>query len=187
MMLLWSTAALAATWFVAPDGTGDFTSIQAALDASGSGDAIVVAAGTYSEGEAYNATYAGGLIVDHPVSIIGAGAGEVIVNVSISASFGRGAAVMLEPTGHDLYIEGVTFLHSENGSISSTSARGYTAVTAVAAANGTAEFKNVVFSMPVDTNRALIETGSGSLTAIFDHVTADFGDSATPALVGVIA
>ncbi len=41
--------ALAATHTVNPDGSGDFTTIQAAIDAAAEGDVIVVAAGEYTE------------------------------------------------------------------------------------------------------------------------------------------
>jgi parallel beta-helix repeat protein len=37
------------TWYVRPDGFGDATSIQAAVDSSSAGDSVVVAAGTYAE------------------------------------------------------------------------------------------------------------------------------------------
>ncbi len=37
------------TLVVSPDGSGDFTSIQAAVDASGKGDTILIKAGTYRE------------------------------------------------------------------------------------------------------------------------------------------
>ena len=186
MVFLWSSTVLAASWLVAPDGSGDFTSIQAALDAASSGDAVVVEPGTYTEGALYNSTYAGGLLIEKPVTIIGAGPDQVFVDISISDSFGRGAAVTLSPTTHELWLQGITFLHDATGSVSSYSTRGYVAVSTIAAAGGTAHFQNVVFSMGVDTNRALVETGTGQPNLIFEHVTADF-DGATPADIGAIS
>ena len=49
VLLLAGTAAGATTWIVDNDGGADFTSIQAAVDATGEGDTIYVHAGTYVE------------------------------------------------------------------------------------------------------------------------------------------
>jgi hypothetical protein len=48
ILLAWTpTLALATTYVVKPDGTGDFPTIQAALDAASAGDSVVVSPGTY--------------------------------------------------------------------------------------------------------------------------------------------
>jgi len=185
MMLLWSSAALATTWLVAPDGTGDFTSIQAAIDASSTGDSVVVGPGSYTEGSRYNATYAGGLVISHPVSIIGAGPDAVTVTVDITESYSRGAAILLTPTSHDLIVEGMTFIHANPGSLASTTERGYTGLTAIAAAGGEAMIRNVVLSLPTDTKRTLFEVGSGRINLYFENITADF-HSGTPGKTGVV-
>ena len=49
MILLLVSRSLAASWTVDPSGSGDFTSIQDAIDASSDGDTISVADGTYTE------------------------------------------------------------------------------------------------------------------------------------------
>lgn len=185
MMLLWSATAFATTWFVAADGTGDFTSINDAIDAASANDAIMVSPGTYAEGTRYNSTYGGGLLLNKAVTIIGAGPDEVFVDVTFASTQGRQAAVTLLPNPHGLLVEGMTFIHEEPGTVSSTSNRGYVAVTAIAAASGSATFRNVVFSMPTETNRAIVETGSGRIDLTFDQVTVDFhgGD---PAEVGIV-
>ncbi|HOL88506.1 MAG TPA: hypothetical protein PK965_04700, partial [Anaerohalosphaeraceae bacterium] len=54
MTAMLSAAALGATWTVAPDGTGDFTSIQEAIDASWDGDTILVYPGEYREDIYFN-------------------------------------------------------------------------------------------------------------------------------------
>ncbi|MBZ0258201.1 hypothetical protein K8I31_19200, partial [bacterium] len=49
LIALLSVTTFAATLTVNPDGSGDFTTIQAAIDAAAEGDVIVVAAGEYTE------------------------------------------------------------------------------------------------------------------------------------------
>jgi hypothetical protein len=47
-VLLWPAAVLATTYLVRPDGTGDFPTIQAAINASVNGDVIELADGTFT-------------------------------------------------------------------------------------------------------------------------------------------
>jgi hypothetical protein len=185
MMLLWSATALATTWFVAADGTGDFTSVTDAIDAASTNDAIIVAPGTYQEGSRYNSTYGGGFLIYKAITIIGAGPDEVFIEVTFDNIQGRQAAVTLVPSSHGLLIEGMTFIHEDPGTVSATSNRGYVAVNAIAAASGSATFRNVVFSMPTETNRAIVETGSGRIDLTFDQVTVDF-HAGFPADIGII-
>ncbi|MFH1278279.1 MAG: hypothetical protein ABIK65_07865 [Candidatus Eisenbacteria bacterium] len=46
LLIAWMPA-LATTWYVLPDSTGDAPTIQAAIDSSSDGDTVLVAAGTY--------------------------------------------------------------------------------------------------------------------------------------------
>jgi hypothetical protein len=46
-VLVWPTAALATTYLVRPDGSGDFPTIQAAVDAAVNDDEIVLTNGTF--------------------------------------------------------------------------------------------------------------------------------------------
>lgn len=55
-VLYLAAPAMAATWVVNPDGTGDFTTIQAALDSEWtSGDMIEIAYAVYNEPVSVNA------------------------------------------------------------------------------------------------------------------------------------
>jgi hypothetical protein len=79
-----SSAARATTWHVRQDGTADFTTIQAAVDASAPGDSIRVGAGRYldyaymSVGGNFNANVYVNVHVDS-LTIIGEGADETII------------------------------------------------------------------------------------------------------------
>ncbi|MBK8168042.1 MAG: right-handed parallel beta-helix repeat-containing protein [bacterium] len=81
--LLWSPAAEARTWRVEKDGSGDFTVIQHAVDASASGDTIMIGPGRYSEYTDH--TYAGNLwhiyvhILSGSVTLIGVGEGDTVI------------------------------------------------------------------------------------------------------------
>ncbi len=60
---------LTSTHIVNPNGTGDFTTIQAAVDAASHGDLILVAPGTYREN----------VIMNKPVLLQGSGAGSTFI------------------------------------------------------------------------------------------------------------
>jgi pectin methylesterase-like acyl-CoA thioesterase len=66
-------AQAANTLYVKPDGTGDYTSIQAAINAAQPGDTIVVAAGTFKESLDWEGA---------DLTIRGAGAGQSIIDPS---------------------------------------------------------------------------------------------------------
>ncbi|MFO0983588.1 MAG: pectinesterase family protein [Planctomycetota bacterium] len=63
-------SASAKTWFVAQDGSGDFVTIQAAVDAAAAGDVIVVRAGTYVESVE---------VKGKTLTIVGSGIGNTVV------------------------------------------------------------------------------------------------------------
>ncbi len=79
-----TSAGRATTWQVRQDGTGDFSTIQAAVDASAPGDSIRVGAGRYldyaymSVGGNFNANVYVNVHVDS-LTIIGQGADETII------------------------------------------------------------------------------------------------------------
>lgn len=84
-MDLAAQTATAATLTVRPDGSGDFSTIQPALDAAATGDTVLIGPGLYTETAARPSAWFGGTILTHafvPVAeltIIGAGADQTIV------------------------------------------------------------------------------------------------------------
>jgi hypothetical protein len=58
-LLLFCAATFGATYLVKPDGTGDFPTIQAAVDAAGKGDTILLANGTFKGGGNRNVDFKG--------------------------------------------------------------------------------------------------------------------------------
>jgi hypothetical protein len=65
--------AVPVTFAVNPDGTGDFTTIQEAVDAAYAGDTINVAAGTYTEWQDNGYGQSAGIIIDKPLHLQGSG------------------------------------------------------------------------------------------------------------------
>jgi hypothetical protein len=63
LALLFTPSAGAATWLISPDGTGDFPTIQAALDAAVDEDEVVLASGTFTGTGNYDLTFHGRKVV----------------------------------------------------------------------------------------------------------------------------
>jgi len=76
-MLLLASAAQARTWFVEKDGTGDFLSIQPAVDVAASGDTIRIGPGRFDEGQDaecfYRVDNTRVLVTQEELTLIGAG------------------------------------------------------------------------------------------------------------------
>lgn len=85
MLMLSAVASEGSTWTVERDGTGDFSTIQPALDAAADGDTILIGPGEYAEatsvrlpGWAYNIESYAHLRCDN-LTIIGAGADITVI------------------------------------------------------------------------------------------------------------
>ena len=97
----------AATLHVARDGSGDFTVIQAAVDAAASGDTIMIGSGRYNEGAVVTTRgwtdYVRILIRQTELTLIGAGPDQTIIGPTTPWSL---------PQGDNRGIEVGTYWHS---------------------------------------------------------------------------
>ncbi|SME92844.1 Hemolysin-type calcium-binding repeat-containing protein [Tistlia consotensis] len=91
---------VAANFVVAADGSGDFTTIQAAIDAASAGDTILVQDGTYAEA----------LTLTKGVALVAAGSGAVVDPAS-----GSGLTVSGDLAGADVTVRGLTFADGSAG------------------------------------------------------------------------
>jgi parallel beta-helix repeat protein len=82
------------TWVVDDDGPADFSSIQQAIDAAGSGDTILVSSGTYYEN----------LLVDKAVSLLGQGASQTIIDGTFSGN-------VIAIASENVIVDGFTIEH----------------------------------------------------------------------------
>ena len=133
LSLLGAASASAATWTVEPSGGGDFTTIQAALDASSDGDEIVVSPGTYtglietdgrevhlrsSDGAEQTILDAAGATTVFQFSSLD-GPNTVIEGFSLVNPGGRGiVAVDASPVLIDLILEGLGGSELDGGAMS---------------------------------------------------------------------
>jgi len=83
VVVLWAQPVASRVWRVEKDGSGDYAVIQDAVDASASGDTIMVGPGRYSEYTDH--TYAGNLwhtyvhMVSGSLTLVGAGEGVTVI------------------------------------------------------------------------------------------------------------
>ncbi|MBK7190621.1 MAG: hypothetical protein IPH86_18645 [bacterium] len=119
-MTLLASAAAASTWSVQRDGTGDFTTIQPALDAAADGDTILIGPGEYTEattirppGWAYDIQSYADLRCDN-LTIIGAGADVTVIGPATyqgNAATGNPAGLSYGGRG-TLHISDLSIRHS---------------------------------------------------------------------------
>ena len=85
VIALLSATAFAATHTVNPDGSGNFTTIQAAIDAAAEGDVIVVAAGEYTEDLTLGHLSGAAPVFKNNLTIQAETAGSVTINAANQA------------------------------------------------------------------------------------------------------
>ena len=92
--------ALGATWHVARDGTGEFSVIQAAVDAAASGDTIMIGPGRYNEGAIVVTPgwteFVRVLIRQPELTLIGAGPAQTIIGPATPWDLSQGWNVGVE-------------------------------------------------------------------------------------------
>lgn len=121
IVALLASVAAASTWSVQRDGSGDFTTIQPALDAAADGDTILIGPGEYTEattvrlpGWAYDIESYAHLRCDD-LTIIGAGADVTVIGPPTyqgNAATGSPAGLSYSVNGGTLNISDVTIRHS---------------------------------------------------------------------------
>lgn len=130
IMLLLATGARAATWSVQRDGSGDFATIQPALDAAAAGDTILIGPGEYTEAVAIRPpgwasdiqSYADVRCDD--LTIVGAGANITVIGPPTyeanaegdpaGLSYGGGRSLTISDLGirnsYAMYVVGTVFM-----------------------------------------------------------------------------
>lgn len=193
-MLLFSVSALAATHVVAADGSGDFTSIQAAIDAAASGDTIEVDDGVYAEGVAVTSVFntVGALLhVNKSLTITGESVDGVHVVPSAfltGTSWPRTAAIQFSTGAVDVEISHLTLEHTEDGTdTSATGTYSYTGFGTTGPYNsitGAAFLHHLALSMTTPDVKSLIYVNSVDFDLQMENLTVDFGASGTPGVLG---
>lgn len=108
------------TWRVERDGSGDFTTIQPAVDASAAGDTIRIGAGRYAEMASFSFP---GLTVQTvvgiqrgPLTFLGSGQGDVILGpAQPDAGGGDVEGISIQTGSSGIHVEGLTVEHLQDG------------------------------------------------------------------------
>lgn len=133
LALLSHPAALGATWSVEADGTGDYDSIQAAIDAAEDGDLVLVGPGTYTGRVDFGGKALEVASTDGPESTVidpagalafvvrfeeGEGADSVLDGFTISNEGEQGIRIIdSSPTLRNLVLTGLGSLADEGGAV----------------------------------------------------------------------
>jgi len=123
LALLGSASSHAATIRVERDGSGDFTTIQPAVNAAASGDTVLIGAGRYREfasfaydiGVAPGDTYVG--VSQEKLTLIGADRDSVVIGpdeLNFQGDLPKGIA-MAQATAGSLFVENLTILNINDG------------------------------------------------------------------------
>jgi hypothetical protein len=105
----------AATWHVEQDGSGDFTTIQAAVDSAADGDVIAIGPGHYSD-VFQQGTWYFCVLVGEPksLSFVGAGSEATIIGPDVEEAALRtyAFACLYDGTPFEVSVEGIRFVNS---------------------------------------------------------------------------
>ena len=116
-LLLLATSGESSTWFVERDGSGDYTTIQAAVNSAASGDTIRIGPGRFNEGEVIETPgwteYVRVLVRQEELTFIGAGSSETIIGPNmpwdLSAGLNKGIEASPYWGNQLLVVEGIRF------------------------------------------------------------------------------
>ena len=114
VLMVAGNSAIARTWSVEQDGSGDWVTIQEAVDASASGDTIMIGAGRYSElHPAPNGTTVVAYLSEaKDLTIIGAGRDEVVIGPE---SFVEDSILFFFDVLSAFSVSGVQFVNAHEG------------------------------------------------------------------------
>jgi len=137
-MLLASSPAFARDWFVAPGGTGDgsagapFGAIQDGIAAAMSGDAVVIAPGTYPEalqtvraGVTIRSDGSGPVLVTIAGRVLSVAHANIVVDgLTFDAQYADADAVQLETAADNAVLRGIEVRHATRDCIDMASPKG---------------------------------------------------------------
>ncbi|MFT6821819.1 MAG: carbonic anhydrase/acetyltransferase-like protein (isoleucine patch superfamily) [Myxococcota bacterium] len=170
----------AATLTVDAEGGGDYTSIQAAIDAAANGDTIEVRAGTYEEwSSTVGGIYRGVLHINKSVDIVGDGVAQVFVHPpSRAVSVDRTGALAMTAGNYNATLSGMTIEHTVRGGATGTYA--YTTVSESSAYDsltGSLLINNVAFRLPSSGSKSMIYKNNTNFQVVFENCVVDFGET----------
>ncbi|MBC8423233.1 right-handed parallel beta-helix repeat-containing protein [bacterium] len=115
-----ATWALSADWYVEQDGTGDFLTIQDAVDAAVSGDVIWIGPGIYEDVQVIDYSYQSVrtcvFVSGKTLRLIGSGADATIIRVGLSPGYDvRDIGVFVHNADHFLRIDDMAFTVGDYG------------------------------------------------------------------------
>ncbi len=170
----------AATLTVDAAGGGDYTSIQAAIDAAASGDTIEVRAGTYEEwSSTVGGIYRGVLHINKSVDIIGDGAAQVFVHPPSGAvTVARTGALAMTAGSYNATLSGMTIEHTIRGSVGGNYA--YTTVSESSGydtISGSLLINNVAFRLASSGSKSMIYKNNTNFQVVFENCVVDFGET----------
>lgn len=112
----------AATWHVEQDGSGDFTTIQAAVNAAADGDVIAIGPGHYSDSMTYHGTYGDWevcVLLDGTKSLSFVGAGSGVTTVGPESpqveDYSVGFLLLLTSESYSVSLDGLEVINLFRG------------------------------------------------------------------------